>query len=304
MQVKRKLTPFLALIGKTLLFLNLFLGISVLKFGPFNFNNLAWATGTAGEKSRVRPYLVILDPGHGGEDLGTSGILKSGPGKTSKAHGKKTKAEEKTIYEKDINLAIALRVERVLKDRRYTKPLGRPIEVVFTRRADKTVPLPDRSKVAQKLQADLYLSIHANYEKSGKVNGFETYILKNDEASAKKLAEIQARGDFKEHESNPEIDLLLSSVAADATSSSSKQAAELIHASVLGHLARQQSKKNNRGIKQKLLFVLLNAQTPAVLLESFYMSNPKDLAFIAEPENRQKIAEGIAMGILRFLVIR
>lgn len=271
---KCKLTPFLVLIGKISCFISVFL-----------------VSGIANENKSLAassPYTVILDPGHGGEDKGAKALVKG-----------------KTVYEKDIALAIAIRIDHVLNDRRYWKPLGRKINVVFTRRSDKTVSLPDRAKIAQGKKADLYLSIHNNFEPSGSVSGVETYILKNDDASSKKLAEIQARGDLHGYaKDDPTTALLLNSVAADAAVASSTQAAELIHTSLISHLARGDDLKSNRGVRQALLFVLLNAQTPAVLLEAFYMSHPKDLAFITVPENRQKIAEGVAMGILRFLALR
>jgi len=281
-----KLTPFLALIGKNLSFLSLFLFL----------NGLSEINALASTKTET-PYTVILDPGHGGEDTGAKGTPPT-PDK-----------KKKEVYEKDIALAIAQRVEWVLTDPKYWRPLGRKIKVVFTRKTDKTVGLPERSKIAQSTKADLYLSIHCNFEPSKKVSGVETYILKNDDASADKLARIQAKGDLGKHgyskdTQDPNVELLLSSVAADATMGASKQAAELIQASISGHLARRGSVKKNRGVRQALLFVLLNAQTPAVLLEAFYMSHPKDLGFLVDRENRQKIAEGIAMGILRFLALR
>jgi N-acetylmuramoyl-L-alanine amidase len=276
-----KLTPFLALIGKILVFISIFL-----LSGICSKNTLLAAS--AKTKTKVLPYTVILDPGHGGEDKGAKGVIK-----------------DKTFYEKDIALAIAIRIDHILKDRRYWKPLGRHIDVVFTRKTDKTVALPDRAKIAQGVKADLYLSIHNNFEPSGKVSGVETYILKNDDSSSKKLVEIQARGDLHGYaKDDPTTALLLNSVAADATMASSKLAAELIHKSLVSHLARDHALKSNRGMRQALLFVLLNAQTPAVLMEAFYMSHPKDLAFITVPANRQKIAEGIAIGMLRFLALK
>lgn len=286
--VMSKLAPLLVLIGNILVCVSLFLCLSL-----FNKNN---ALAAQPKSKKERPYTVILDPGHGGEDTGAQGTL--GTGKKSRH-----------ILEKDIALAIAIRVEHILKDKRYWKPLGKRIEVVFTRRGDKTVALGERSRIAQNVKADLYLSIHSNFETTGTVSGIETYILKNDEASVKKLAEIQAKGALETHgftkeTQDPSVALLLSSVAADSTVDASRQAAELIHKSVLGQLARRQSPKASRGVRQALLYVLLNAQTPAVLFEALYMSNPKDLAFVAAPENRQKIAEGIAMGILRFLALR
>ena len=229
--------------------------------------------------------MVVLDPGHGGADLGATGRL-----------GKKR------IAEKDISLAIALRAAKILSDPAYYRPLGRKVEVILTRRADKTLPLDARSNRARKAKADLFVSIHANSETTHTARGLETYFLNNtDDKSALKLQQIENRSSQRARAAGKDSSLLMRSVAADAVVESSHAAAGLLQSSISDQLRSEDVELNDRGVKQAMFYVLLDSQVPAALVECFYVSNPRDLAFIAQPENRAKVAEGLAKGILRFL---
>lgn len=231
------------------------------------------------------PYIVVLDAGHGGVDTGTS----SGKGK-------------KQVREKDITLAIVLRLEKLLNDPKYAKSLGKKIKVLLTRSKDKDIALETRSELAKKNHADLFVSVHVNSDTTHKVQGLETYFLNNtDSESSSKLEQIENRTSKKYKSGNS---LLLRSVAADAVTDVSREAAKTIHSSMADHLRSEDIPFHDRGVKQAMLYVLLDTQVPAVLIEAFYLSNKQDLELINEPENRQKIAEGIAKGILRFLVLQ
>jgi N-acetylmuramoyl-L-alanine amidase len=97
---------------------------------------------------------------------------------------------------------------------------------------------------------------------------------------------------------------MLRSVAADAVTDASRQAAETIHASITDHLHAADVPFKDRGVKQAMLYVLLDTQVPAVLIEAFYLSHKHDLELLQQPENRLKIAEGITRGILRVLALQ
>lgn len=230
------------------------------------------------------PYIVVLDAGHGGTDTGTSA-------------GKST-------TEKEITLALALRTEKVLNEPKYAKALGRKIKVLITRRGDVEVSLETRSELARKNKADLFVSFHVNSDTTHTVQGLETYFLNNTDAeSASKLEQIENRTSKKYGAGKP-ASLVLRSVAADAVVDVSREAAKTIHDSLADHLRSEDFRFKDRGVKQAMLYVLLDTQVPAVLLETFYLSHKTDRELITQPENRQKIAEGIAKGILRFLALR
>ncbi len=235
----------------------------------------------------AKPYIVVLDPGHGGHDKGAIGY-----------------SGKKPVYEKDFALGIAIRTARYLRNPKYTSALGRPIRVLFTRKKDKDVSLEARSDLARNSHADLFVSIHTNSETTKTVSGFETYFLNNtDSESSRKLEEIENKTSKKHAGEKPE-DLVIKSVAVDAMVGASREAATVIHKSIMEYFKLLAYPRADRGVKQALLYVLLDSETPAVLLEALFISHPKDLAFLKQGENRDKIAEGLAEGILRFLASR
>ena len=244
------------------------------------------ALGAKHRPGKTKPYIVVLDPGHGGSDTGASG-----------------KMGRKRISEKEIALAIAIRTEKILSNPAFSRALGRPVRVILTRRGDSAVSLEDRSEKAKRAGADLFVSIHANSEPSRRAHGLETYFLNNtDDESALKLQQIENRMSKRNRGgSEGDSSLLIRSVAADAVVESSRSAAEILHSSLVDELRREEVKFQDRGVRQAMLYVLLDAQVPAVLVEAFFLSHQRDLALVSQPENRAKIAEGLAKGVLRFL---
>lgn len=243
------------------------------------------ALGAKRRPEKTKPYIVVLDPGHGGTDTGASGKL-----------GKRR------VSEKEIALGIALRTEKILSNPAFSRALGRPVKVLLTRRKDSSVSLEDRSEKAKKAGADLFVSIHANSEPTKRAHGLETYFLNNtDDESALKLQQIENRMSKRNRGGKDASSLLIRSVAADAVVDSSRAAAEILHSSLVDELKREDVKFQDRGVRQAMLYVLLDAQVPAVLVEAFFLSHQRDLALVSQPENRAKIAEGLAKGVLRFL---
>lgn len=234
------------------------------------------------------PYVVVLDPGHGGHDHGASGRL-----------GKKR------VTEKEVALGLAIRTARVLGEESFWKPLGRPVKVVLTRDRDREISLEARSEIARKAGAHLFVSIHANSDPSRRAQGLETYFLNNtDDESTAKLVQIENRTSKRYQGGKNKQSLLLRTVAADAMVDTSREAAETVHRSLTDHLRREGVAFQDRGVRQAMFYVLLDSQVPAVLLEAFFLSHPKDLALVADSQGRQQIAEGLAKGILRFLALR
>lgn len=271
--------------------------ILILEIFLFSLSNSAFALISPPVSTKESPYIVVIDPGHGGADSGASGLIKVANSKQKQKTGEK-------VLEKDITLGIAIRLQRTLTDAKYWRPLGRKIKVILTRDKDLDLSLAQRTEIAQRYKPDLFLSIHANSEPTGKVSGIETFFLNNtDGKSTKKLAQIEEKGAHKlsgEHDAS----LVLRSIASDSSVALSREAAEVIHKSTLNYLHDHDIPKGNRGIKQSLLYVLLDAQVPSVLFESLFMSNQNDLRFLSDGENRQRLAEGLATGVLRFLATK
>jgi N-acetylmuramoyl-L-alanine amidase len=256
-------------------------------FGTFALIlNLLFACNENNALAAPKPYVVVLDAGHGGADGGASG-----------------RQGKNRIREKDLSLAIALLAAKLLRAPEYAQALGRKIQVILTRRRDQTVSLESRSDRAKKAHADLFVSIHANSETTHKARGLETYFLNNtDDESSRKLEKIENKSS-KRSRKNPDS-LLLRSVAADAVVEESHAAAGLMQSSIMDQLHSNEVAVTDRGVKQAMLYVLLDTQAPAVLIECLYLSNGSDLAIVSSPENRAHIAEGIAKGVLRFLATK
>jgi N-acetylmuramoyl-L-alanine amidase len=259
------------LFGYLALALNLF-------FSPWNYEALA---------APAPPYVVVLDPGHGGHD-----------------HGASAQLGKKRVTEKEIALGIAIRTARALRGEELSAALDRPVKVILTRERDKYISLEQRAEVARKAGADLFVSIHSNSDPSKQGEGLETYFLNNtDQSSDSKLEQIENRTTERYKGPGKQASLLLRSVAADAVVDSSREAAETLHASLGDHLRSKEIRFQDRGVRQALLYVLLDSQVPAVLLEAFFMSHQGDLKLLNEAESRQKIADGLARGILRYLAL-
>lgn len=241
----------------------------------------------------LTPFVVILDPGHGGADTGAVGTWKA-----------KNSTRKRKLLEKEVVLDLARRVQMELENEAFGKALGRPIKVVLTRDSDGFISLDKRALIARQAKADLFISLHANAEKTGSVRGFEIYYLDNSSKESYSHHETllkRRRKIVKPKHKDPRLALLLRSVATDSTLSFSKLAARTMQKSILEEFRQDGFVAKDRGIRRALLQVLLDAETPGVLIEALYLSHPKDRELIQHPQARNSIANGIAKGILRYL---
>ena len=221
---------------------------------------------------------IVIDPGHGGAETGAVG-----PG---------------GLQEKDVTLQIARRLAATL-----SKTL--PCRVLLTRDSDTVLSLDDRTSMANRERADLFLSIHANSSRTPGARGSETYYL-SLEASDKLSQEIASRenqaasaletsGAAAAPVRNPDLDFILWDLA---------QTAHLKESSELAEAAQDElnavSGTGNRGIKQAPFRVLVGATMPAVLVETAFISNPEEEKKLASPVFQQSIADAVARAVGRF----
>ncbi len=221
------------------------------------------------EHNRSVP-LVVVDPGHGGDDAGAV----AGDG-----------LEEKTVV-----LAVARRLARVLGARGY--------EVRLTRGGDETRALSDRTALANRLQATAFISLHANASRAASARGAETYYMSLDEGSdaqAAATAKVENAPAAGGHNGS-DLDLILWDMAQ----------AEVLNESA--HLALDVQRRLNgladlpdRGVKQAPFVVLRGATMPAVLVEVGFLSNSREARRLADPGSQQKLAEAVANGVVDFL---
>lgn len=217
--------------------------------------------------------VIVLDPGHGGEDTGAVG-----PG---------------GVAEKDINLKVALMLAGKLRER-----LG--CEVLLTRAEDVFISLEARTAFANASNAEVFISIHANATSKKDVNGVETYFLSfeaTDEDARRAAAfENSVSGLLpKGAEGAGDLDtILMDLVQTGSHHESSKLAEELLTSMLNG------TGKENRGIKQAPFLVLIGATMPAVLVEVGFISNPSEEKRLSSPKEQSRIADSIMEGVVRY----
>ncbi len=225
------------------------------------------------EKSRTKSdrWVVVIDPGHGGRDPGAIG-----------ANG----LQEKKVV---------LEISRILK--KYFQNNYENIKPVLTRDADSFLPLKDRTRMANELNADIFLSLHANSGYTEYATGFEAFTLSSEpsDPSAKELAEIEnsaLRYEGHDAEDLDDISWILWKLRATVHTRQSQKLARKI----IGEL-NQELSTTNRGVKQAPFWVLKDAQMPAVLVESGFLSNPGEEQKLRSTKYQRSVARSLAQAI-------
>lgn len=217
-------------------------------------------------------YVVLIDPGHGGEELGA--VAKMG---------------KKEIYEKDLTLILSKKIK---------KYLPKNITSYLTRSFDRTVTLSSRADMADTVKADLFVSIHFNSAQDHSAHGFEVYYLDNhDDAAIKKVEEIENKN---VDESDAVINQILIDLVIGKTVSSSRLLATKILGQIEGGIEKRYHRKN-RGIRPGLFYVLALSKRPGVLVEVGFMSNSKELSVISKDQFLENYAKSIAVGIENYV---
>jgi N-acetylmuramoyl-L-alanine amidase len=229
-----------------------------------------------GERSLVRALglkigRIVIDAGHGGHDSGTLG-----------ADG---------IEEKDVVLDVALRLGKLLSDR-----LG--AEIVYTRSDDTFIPLETRTAIANKAQADLFISIHANSSSDASARGVETYYL--NFTSDPTALDVAARENAVSDQSIHQLSDLVKKIALKDKIAESREFAADVEGSLYAGLAKGNVGLKDRGVKKAPFVVLIGANMPSILAEISFVTNPKDAEQLQQPEYRERVAESLYKGVARY----
>jgi N-acetylmuramoyl-L-alanine amidase len=194
--------------------------------------------------------------------------------------------------EKDLVLDVALKLGKLLEER-----LG--AEVIYTRDDDTFIPLETRTAIANKEQADLFISIHANSSSDASARGVETYYL-NFTSSADAL-EVAARENAVSEKSIHELQDLVKKIALKEKIEESREFAANVEKSLYGGLAGKNSGLKDRGVKKAPFIVLIGANMPSILSEISFVSNPSDEKKLKTGDYRQRIAESLYKGIAKYI---
>ena len=215
---------------------------------------------------------IVLDAGHGGKD---PGALSAGGSK-----------------EKDIVLDITKRLKVLLQDRLKCR-------VVTTRNTDRFIPLEERTVVANTKKADLFVSIHANASRNRRVHGVETYFL--NLSTDKEAMELAALENATSTKNIGQLQSILNDLMQNSKIKESSRLAGCVQQCLVKRLRKSYDNVNNLGVKQAPFYVLIGAQMPSILVEVSFISNKMEAKRLATAAYRQKIAEGLADGIQKYI---
>lgn len=215
---------------------------------------------------------IVIDPGHGGHD----------PGAVS-PYGTK---------EKDIVLQIGLNLAQKIRNE-----LG--IEAVMTRSTDVFIELQERTAIANKVGADLFISIHANASLNRAANGIETYYL--NLAKTEKAAQLAAKENGTSLEKVSMLQAVLFDLMANYKINDSAHLADEVQKALFKNAQTGYPAVKNLGVKQGPFYVLVGATMPSILVETAFLSNEKDEQKLKDPEFQELTADGIIAGIRGYI---
>jgi len=228
-------------------------------------------------RARVPKMRIVVDAGHGGWDLGTVG--------------------RRGLLEKDLVLEIAQRLGKLLESR-----LG--MEVIYTRQDDNYIPLDERAGMANQAQADLFVSVHANYSDLPSARGVETYYTNFFSAPGSKEAgakDVDSKNiDARLSGAKPAVTPTLSGADLHERIEQSRRLAASVQRSLYGTLSLQNPGLRDRGIKEAGFVVLTESAMPGILAEVSFVSSPTDEQKLRSDGYREQIAEALYKGIARY----
>ncbi len=217
---------------------------------------------------------IIIDPGHGGRDYGAPGYLKG-------------------VHEKNVVLQISRRLAKMIrKELKY--------EVYLTRNRDRFLTLEERTAIANTKSADLFISIHTNSHRNPRAYGIETYFL--NLATDDEAIRVAAMENATSTKNISDLQTILSDLMQNAKINESSRLAGYVQSSMVRHLKNKRySRIKDKGVKQAPFYVLLGAQMPAVLVETSFISNPRECKRLTTPKYQERLCEAIIKGIKTYI---
>ena len=213
---------------------------------------------------------IVIDAGHGGHDPGVLG---------------------KGLTEAALVLDVALRLEKLL-----LKEPG--LEVVLTRRTDVYIPLEERTELANRESADMFLSIHANASRNATAKGIETYFLSF--ASSPEAEAVAARENSASAREMHQLPDIIKAIALNNKLDESRDLAHMVQESLVTSLRKSNQEIRSRGVKKAPFVVLIGAAMPSVLAEISFVSNKQELSLLKTAAYKQKIAESLFNAVMRY----
>jgi len=213
---------------------------------------------------------IVIDAGHGGHDPGAKG---------------------KGVTEAELVLDVALRLEELLQQ-------VPGVEAILTRRTDEFIPLQERTAIANREGADLFLSIHANASPHAAARGIETYFL--NFANNLSAAAVAARENAASGQVMGALPDIVKAIALNNKLDESRDFATQVQRSMIERLKATNKTIKNLGVKQAPFVVLIGAAMPSVLAEISFVTNPQEARLLKGNAYRQRIAESLLNAIRKY----
>jgi N-acetylmuramoyl-L-alanine amidase len=213
---------------------------------------------------------IVIDPGHGGHDPGAQGD---------------------GIKEADLTLDVALRLEALL-----SKEPG--IDVVLTRRTNVYIPLEERTAIANRQSADLFLSIHANASRNDAARGVETYFLSF--ASSPDAEAVAARENAASERAMHNLPDIIKAITLNNKLDESRDLAGLVQEAMVTRLRKTNRSLRNLGVKKAPFVVLIGAGMPSVLAEISFVTNQQEANLLKTAAYKQRIAESLQAAVMNY----
>ena len=212
---------------------------------------------------------VVIDPGHGGHDPGAIG---------------------KGVTESELVLDVALRLEKLLQNA--------GVDVVLTRRGDEFIPLQERTAIANREGADLFLSIHANASGNAQARGIETYFL--NFANTMSAAAVAARENAASGQAMGALPDIVKSIALNNKLDESRDFATEVQRAMMERLRPANRSVKDLGVRQAPFVVLIGAAMPSVLAEISFVTNAQEAKLLKAGAYRQRIAEALFAAVRKY----
>jgi N-acetylmuramoyl-L-alanine amidase len=217
-------------------------------------------------RQRVR---VMIDPGHGGKDPGAIGPTG--------------------LQEKDVVLAIG----RMVRDKLAR---SEDYEVRMTRDSDVFIPLEERTAMANRGRADIFVSLHINASRNRRANGISTYVLSHGTSNREDL-ELAARENGVPVAKLKGVKFIIDDMFTGARKNESLRLAKTVNDAIYRNISTRYGGHQNLGLKQAPFFVLVGARMTAVLVESSFISNAQEEAHLRDPAYLERIADGVVEAV-------
>lgn len=217
---------------------------------------------------------IVIDPGHGGKDPGAIGPTG--------------------LMEKRVTLAVAQKLAAILQEKLHAR-------IILTRDRDTSLELDDRTVLANSVNADLFVSIHANSSRNRSAEGTETYFL-SPARSQDELATAARENMIANLSENPaenDIAYIMSDMQSAQKINESALLARTVQKAMVRDMASA-TRSHGKGVKQAMFYVLWRATMPSILVETNFISNPRQERLFQDDAYLTKVAVSIADGVMEY----